>query len=208
MKQVITREEVATAMSGLSAKNGKKATLAALHAALGGRGSMTTLIRLKNELETAAQGIVDSDEGLKAFREVWALALQEGRQQQEAVITELRDNLQTVLIENEKLEGVAASALERVASFEEAKARADAVSAKTKADLENQLSQERTAVIRATEQARQALEQLAQEQANRASEVAGLRSELDKAVGKAHTLELELVRARALLEPRDNKVIG
>src|ERR1035438_418926 len=205
MKQVITREEVATAMSGLSAKNGKKPPLAALHAALGGRGSMTTLIRLKNELETAAQGIGDSDEGLKAFREAWGLALQEGRQQQEAVITELRDNLQTVLIENEKLEGVAASALERVASFEEAKARADAVSAKTKADLENQLSQERTAVIRATEQARQALEQLAQEQANRASEVAGLRSELDKAVGKAHTLELELVRARALLEPRDNK---
>jgi hypothetical protein len=126
----------------------------------------------------------------------------------DALITEMRENLQTVSIENERLEGVAASALEHAANCEQAKVQADAASAKTKADLENQLSQERTALIRATDQARQALEQLAQVQTDRASEVTSLRSEVDKISGKAHALELELVRARALLETRDKSVTG
>jgi hypothetical protein len=133
MKQVLTRDEVAKAMGGLSGKSGKRPTLAAIHAALGGKGSMTTLIRLKNEVEAAAQSVTDSDEGLKAFREVWALAVQEGRQQQESVIAEMRENLQTVLVENERLEGTAASAIERATALEQAKAQAESASAQLKA---------------------------------------------------------------------------
>jgi hypothetical protein len=54
MKQIITNEEVSKAMADL-ATQGKKPTLSALHAALNNRGSMSTLVRLKAEIEAAAQ---------------------------------------------------------------------------------------------------------------------------------------------------------
>jgi len=48
MKQVLTKQDVVKALAELSAK-GKKATLAMLHAAVGNRGSMSTLVRIKGE---------------------------------------------------------------------------------------------------------------------------------------------------------------
>jgi hypothetical protein len=200
MKQILSREEVAKAISVLAGKTGKKPTLAAIHAALGSKGSMTTLIRLKNEVEVGAQTQVDSEEGLKTFREVWALAVQEGRQQQESVVVEMRENLQTVLIENERLEGAASSAVERADNCESAQAKTEAAFGGLKAEYERRLGEANTALIQATDQARLSLDQLATERAGRAAEVAGLRTDLEKSVARAHDFELQLVRARALLE--------
>jgi hypothetical protein len=200
MKQILTREEVAKAMSDLAGKTGKKPTLAAIHAALGSKGSMTTLIRLKNEVEAEAQSPVDSEEGLKTFREVWALAVQEGRQQQESAVAEMKENLQTVLIENERLEGVASSAAARADNCENAQAKAEAALGALKAEYESRLGEANTALIQANDQARMALDHLATERAGRAAEVAGLRTKLAKAVEQSHEFELELVRARAFLE--------
>jgi len=200
MKQILTRDEVAKAITDLAGKTGKKPTLAAIHAALGGKGSMTTLIRLKNEVEAAAQSPVDSEDGLKTFREVWALAVQEGRQQQEAVVAEMRDNLQTVLIENERLEGVASNAMERADRGAEARARTEAALGAVKAEYERRLGAANAALLTANEQARHALDQLATERAERATEVTALRAELVKAAVRSHDLELQLVRAQALLE--------
>lgn len=200
MKQILTREEVAKAISDLAGKTSKRPTLAAIHAALRGKGSMTTLIKLKNEVEAAAQSPVDSEEGLKIFREVWALAVQEGRHQQESVLAEMKENLQTVLIENERLEGVASSAAARADNCEAAQAKVEADRDVLKAEYERRLGEANTALIQANDQARLALDHLASERAARAAEVAGLRIELAKSVAQSHGLELQLVRARALLE--------
>jgi len=92
MKQILIKEDVVKVIGDLVGQ-GKKPTLAALHAALNNRGSMSTLVRLKAEIEAAAQPVTDSPDALKTFRDVWALAVEEGRQQQSAVLAELRESI-------------------------------------------------------------------------------------------------------------------
>jgi hypothetical protein len=50
---------------------------------------MSTLLRLKAEVQGTTPA-TDSPEALKRFREVWTMAVAEGRQQQEVLITQLR----------------------------------------------------------------------------------------------------------------------
>jgi hypothetical protein len=200
MKQILTREQVAKAISDLSGKGNKRPTVASIHSALGGRGSLTTLIKLKNELEAEAAAVQDSAEALKAFREIWAMARQEERQCQQVLLAEAKESLQTVLVENDRLEGIAARATELAANHEKAKADAEAALNKARIELENELSQAKQAQIKSGEQARQALEQLAAERAERTAEVSALRSELAQAVARGHTAELDLVRTSLRLE--------
>jgi chromosome segregation ATPase len=204
MKQVISRDEVAKAMSDLAAQ-GKKPTLAILHAALQHRGSMSTLIRLKAEIEAAAQPASDSPDALKAFREIWALAVEEGRIKQESTIAELRENLKTLAAENERLEGTAIAAQSRATELEQALTHAEAELKRTTTEQEGKLSQAQSSLVQASAQAAQALQTLTQVQAARSAEVATLQSDLDRAVSKAHELELKLVRAQALLEAKGIK---
>jgi hypothetical protein len=84
MKMLLSKEDVEKAMAELVAK-GRKVTLATLHAALGNRGSLSTLVRLKAEIETPSAATQDSEEALNAFRQVWGLAQSEARKQQEVV---------------------------------------------------------------------------------------------------------------------------
>ena len=72
MKQIITKDDVAKAIQDLVEK-GKKPSLAAIHASLNGRGSMSTLVRLKAEIDATAKSDADSPEELKAFREIWSM---------------------------------------------------------------------------------------------------------------------------------------
>jgi hypothetical protein len=124
MKQVITKDDVEKAINDLRAR-GKKPTLAAIHAALDYRGSMTTVVNQKAEIETAAQTITDSPEGLKAFREVWALAEEEGRQQLTGVAEELRESITALATENDRVEGVAVTAQNHAAEAEKVKAQVE-----------------------------------------------------------------------------------
>ena len=202
MKQVLSKDEVAKVLADFSAK-GKKPTLAVIHAALGHRGSMSTLVRLRTELETEAQPICDSQEGLKLFREVWSLAVEEGRKQQESVSAELRQNLTALAIENERLDGAATAAQDRAVELDRAKSRAEAALFEVRTRLEDQLNRSQAALVQATDQARQTLEKLATQQAAQADEVALLQRNLAEAVRKAHEFELELVRSRTLLEAKN-----
>lgn len=199
MKQIITKEEVGKAINDLVGQ-GKKATLAAVHAVLGHRGSMSTLVRLKAEIEDAAQPISDSSEGLRAFREVWALAVEEGRKQQEAVIIELRENLKSLATENERLEGVAMAVQNQATELEQAKLKAEAELGQIKARADDELNLVKATLTDATSQAADALQKLAAAQASRATEVGTLQTDLAAAVHKAHNMELQFVRATALLE--------
>jgi small-conductance mechanosensitive channel len=203
MKQVLSKEEVAKAMGDMTSQ-GKRVTLNSLHAALNHRGSMTTLMRLKSELEIAAQpmGAVDSPEGLKTFREVWALAVDEGRKQQEAVISQLREDQKALAAENERLDGLATGAEARARDLEQAKSASDADLVEVRARLEQELKGVQATLLDATDQAKQALAKLTAEQAAHAEEVSALRRELISEVGKSHEMELELVRAKAHLEAR------
>jgi chromosome segregation ATPase len=201
MKQILAKEDVERAMADLSAK-GRKTTLAALHAALDHRGSMSTLVRLKAEIEAAAQPVTDSPEGLKAFREVWALAVDEGRKQQDAVLVELRESVKALSTENERLEGTALAAQNHAAEIEQAKSRAETELSRVKTHVEGEMKQAKTALAEATTQAAGALQKLAEAQAAHATQVAALQADLTAAVRKAHELELQLVRAVALLEAK------
>ena len=204
MKQIISKEDVAKAISDLAAQ-GKKPTLAILHAALQHRGSMSTLVRLKAEVEAAAQPASDSPEALKAFREIWALAVDEGRIQQEAVNAELRENLKALATENERLEGTAIAAQERATELEITASRAAAELNRAKVDQERQLSQAQAALVQTSAQAADALQKLCEVQAARSANVAALQADLASAVSRAHELELKLVRAQALLEAKGMK---
>ena len=62
--------------------------------------------------------MTDSSEGLKAFRVVWALAVDEGRKQQDAVLLELRDSIKALATENERLEGTAMAAQNHATELE------------------------------------------------------------------------------------------
>jgi chromosome segregation ATPase len=170
------------------------------HAALGNRGSMSTLVRLKTEIEAEVQPVSDSEEGLKAFREIWALAIEEGRKQREEEIADLRENLKTLAVENERLDGVATAAQDRIEIIEKAKSQAEAELVSVRSRFEEQLHQAQAAQIQSSEQARQVLEQLAQEKTAHSMEVSRLQHDLATAVQKAHEFEIELARARALLE--------
>ena len=204
MKQIISKEEVAKAIRDLAAQ-GKKPTLAMLHAALHNRGSMSTLVRLKAEIEAAAQPAADSPDALKAFREIWALAVEEGRLQSEAVVADLRENLRTVAVENERLDGTATAAQTRVAELEQAVSKAEGELSRVRTEQEQALGRSQAALVQASAQAAEALEKLAEVQASRSADVAGLQRDLASAVAKAHELELKLVRAQALLEAQGAK---
>jgi chromosome segregation ATPase len=201
MKQIITREEVSKAVSDL-VRQGKKPTLVAVHAALNNRGSMSTLVRLKGEIESSSQPVTDSPDGLKAFREVWALAVDEGRQQQETVLGEVRESVKALAAENERLEGVAVAAQNLAVELDHAKTRAETELSQFKSQVEGELKETRTAQAEATTQAAAALQNLAEARAAHAAQVSALQDDLTAVVHKAHEHELNLARAEALLEAK------
>ena len=153
---------------------------------------MFTLVRIRAEVEAAAQPATDSPDALKAFREVWAWAVEEGRLQQEAAIADLRANLNTLATENERLEGTAIAAQNRAAELEQAASRAEAELNSVRTEKDRELSKSQAALVQAGSQAAEALQKLAEVQAARSTEVAALQADLASAVTKAHDLELKL----------------
>jgi chromosome segregation ATPase len=198
MKQIISKEDVGKAITDLTAQ-GKKPTLLAIHSALNHRGSMSTVVRLKAEIEAAAQPITDSPQGMEAFREVWALAVEEGRKQKEEKLAELRENLDALAAENERLEGAAMAAQSRTTEAEQAKSRAEAELHQFRIGVEAELKLARKDQAEANTLAADALRKLAEAQAAHTTRVAALQANLTDADRKAHEFELRLVRAEATL---------
>jgi chromosome segregation ATPase len=199
MKPVLTKEDVEQAMNRLAAQ-GKKPTLGALHAALDHRGSMSTLVRLKAEIDAEAQRLTDSPGALAAFREIWSLARSEGRKEQEQAVGGLGESLKSLAAENERLEGTIAAVQERATALERAKSHAETELQLLRTSTERDLSQATATMRDAGLQAAKALQELADARGAHAIQVAALQADLSNAQHKAHDLELQLVRARALLE--------
>ena len=182
MKPLLTKEDVAQAIKDLEAE-GKKVTCTSLHAAVGNRGSMSTLLKLKAEVQGSPEPVADSPAGLKKFREVWASALSEGQQLQEAIIVQLREELKALAIENERLDGLAISA----------------ESERERTSVELKASQ--IGIVRAVEENNRSLSMLADERAAHAKELSAIRHELAAEVRKVHELERELMRLQVGRDP-------
>ena len=100
MKNPVTIEEVKTAISSVHAR-GEQPTIEKLRQGIG-RGSLTTLLRLRNEileLET------DRDpKALNAFRQTWQAAVEAGRKGEAGKIAEPRAEVEALSRKAERLE--------------------------------------------------------------------------------------------------------
>jgi len=202
MKRILEKDIVAKTLATLTAEKGKKPTLAVLHAALGNRGSTSTLVAMLKEIEADLRPATEAGEAFKTFLEIWELAMDEGRNQSEAKIKELTDIQNTLCQDNIRLEGAATAAQERAATLEKENAGLQSELVQTKAELEKRLNEAQAALVDANGRVSQAFEKLAQTQSAHASEVTTLRAERDKAIEKQRTTELELAVCKARLEAK------
>ena len=106
MKQIVNRKDVERAIDDLT-KTGKKATIASIHASVGGRGSLTTILKLKQEIDAERNLEKDKAKVLEVFHQLWPLALDEARQECTAEIEDMRSTIQALANENEAMEGSA-----------------------------------------------------------------------------------------------------
>jgi len=192
MKQILTKEMVKKAIDDLRA-DGKKTTNNVLHAALGHKGSMKTLIQLKAQIEADEHPpLKDSEAGLAKFREVWALAREEARKEQESVIAGLEMDRADLFQDNGRIEGEKAALANQADEAKKVKVEIEAELARVK----SLLAGNQESLIQAGTATKVALERLAAEQsAHHATQV-----KLDEAKQKAHGFELDLVRCQAQLE--------
>lgn len=118
MVQLIAKEDVAAAMQQL-AQAGRKVTVAAVHAALGNKGSLTTVVKLMQDVRAAATPEPQDDPAaLEQFRTIWATAFAAGRQAEANAALELRDSINALSADNERLAGEISAAAAATAKAE------------------------------------------------------------------------------------------
>ena len=171
--------------------SGKKVTNETIYTALGSRGSFGTIGRLRRELEADKQPVTHSEEGFKRFQEIWTQAKEEGRKEQEAVIADLKEDIQSLEKDNERREGEAMAAENEAHEFQQLKSAMEA----ELATLRSQFGSSQQAVIQSGQETQAALAKLSAEQSAHQQ----TQQQLKEAMEKAHTFELEVVRCRTLL---------
>ena len=195
MKAILTKDDVAGAIEKLKA-SGKKTTLQAIHAALGNRGSISTLVKLKAEIEAGAVAVRDDEEGLKAFRDLWALAIEEGKKVKDAEISELREALDAIADEAEKAQGETLAARERLGSVE---AQRDSLISDLAA-ANAALTAARADGAEHSSKIAEVLERVAKLQESHSVALAAAAAELKAEHDRAHKLEIELAKLQAVSE--------
>ncbi len=208
MKRILSKNDVATALAEF-AKNGNEPTPIALHAALGYRGSIMTLVNYKRELEAVAQEVTHSEEAVQAFKNVYNAAYEQGRKQQEIItneLNELQEDIQALATENERLEGAVAAAENCAMEQERAKTVAQTEMLQAKVKLEGELGQAQAALAHASAQAAKALENLANAQSAHAVENEALQRRISELTQQAHEQELRLVRAESALGAQKSRL--
>lgn len=200
MRKILQKEDVAKVLATLTTEKGKKPTITAIHAALGNRGSLSTLVKLLAEIEAAERPATEAGDAVHAFREMWRLAMDEGQKEAEATIKELKAVQFTLCQENERLDGVASAAQEQLATLEKEKSDLAMECAQARAKFENQLAQAQAALAEANGRSSQAFEKLSQVQSAHATELAALRADRDAAIKAQHAAEVALAATNARLE--------
>ena len=195
MKAILTKDDVAAAISKLKAA-GKKTTLQAIHAALDNRGSISTLVRLKAEVEAGAVAERDSEEGLRAFRDLWALAIDEGKMVKAAEIAELREALDATADEAERAQGETLAVRERLTAIE---AQRDSLISDL-ASANAAVTSSRADGAEHSSKIAEVLERVAKLQESHAHDRQRLELEIRAEHDRAHKLEIELAKLQAVSE--------
>lgn len=194
MQAVITKDDVAKAVADLT-EQGKRPSATAIRALLG-RGSLSTVIKLKSELEAGASAAKESEEALRMFRSVWDMAFQDGRKHSHDELQTVRDDLLSSAAELARLEGENALAVQQAT---------DAKQQREAALAELALANEQVIAARAANETsaneRAALsERIASLHEAHGRVVTELQRKIEASNERAHQLELELARALAVLE--------
>ena len=102
-KNPVTVDEVKNAIANLRAR-GEQVTIEKLRQEVG-RGSITTLLRLRNEILELETPETDRDpEALNAFRQIWQAAVEAGRKGEAGTTAEARAEVEALSREAERLE--------------------------------------------------------------------------------------------------------
>jgi chromosome segregation ATPase len=185
---LITKEDVTKAIAALKTA-GIKTTRQAVHAFMGSKGSMSTVVKFMRELESEEKKTSATPEEEEAFHTIWNSAKDEGRAERDETIKDLEDAITTLSSEVEALTGestaLRAQAADAIKKHEEAAAR----EIKLRDDLTS-----------ATEKGERNATKLVEVMENHQQEAQHLRLQLDQANSRAHAFELDLAGARAKLE--------
>jgi len=194
MQAVITKEDVAKALVELT-EQGKRPSATAIRALLG-RGSLSTVIKLKSELEAGAIAAKESEEALRMFRSVWDMAFQEGRKHSHEELQTVRDDLLSSAAELGRLEGENALAVQQAT---DAKQQRESTLAEL-AHANEQVIAARAANETSANERAALSERISSLHETHGRVVTELQLKIEAANERAHQLELELARALAVLE--------
>lgn len=194
MKPVIAKEDVVNAIEALTAER-KKPTIAALHAFLGNRGSLTTLVRFKREIDAECASGNGSEQSLKAFRELWQLAAAEGRKQSQTEVADLLQTVDELAAENERLVGQLAETNQRLANM--VRQRDELIGELSRAS--EQVTAARASGEQSACKLAAALDKLVSEQELHRSEMKEVNARLALAEQHTRRFEIELARAEGRL---------
>ena len=201
MKSIISKQDVAKAIESLKA-TGKKPTLQAIHAAIGGKGSLSTIQKFRSELEAELVTSQDSEESLQVFQQLWAKAVEEGSALKEAQCAELREALDAMAAESEKTAGELIALQERTREIE---AQRDGLIADL-AKASEQVTAARASGGESATKLAASLERIAELQASHSETLASLRGELSESEKKGHETALTLARTEARLSSSQDRL--
>jgi len=143
---------------------------------------------------TGQQPVSSAERG---FREIWSVAREEGRKQQESVIAGLAENINAFKAENQRLDGAVVSARNEAEAARHARQEAEAALDK----VNSHLAESQAALIRSGQEMQDALRKLAEEQvAHRKTQ-----EDLQAAIQRGHEHQLEAVKCRALLDAENGR---
>ncbi len=182
-KKDLTREDVETTMANIRA-DGKNPSVARIRSIIG--GSDSTIARFKREIEADTALPKFSEEAQQAFRVVWDKGVAHGAAQSAQALDEIRQDYDSVLEENERLEGQLAAAEMRQEKHQ--KQYEDLLSRLSIAQA--QATEARANSEAGARQLAEALARLSELHDSFAAEGAQLRVQLADMTDKVHALEL------------------
>jgi DNA repair exonuclease SbcCD ATPase subunit len=195
-RSVLTLEEVEKALTTLRQKEGREPSTRALHAAVGNRGSMTTLLKMKRDLDKPPGVAPGADpEQVAQFNALWAAAKTVGRAEREEEVRRLQEELDTVMAEAERMEGEIVEARQQGAEIAAVRDRLIAENAAA----HQELTAARAAGEQQTQKTAAALERLSTLQAAHAQELSALGEQLRQAEKSQHETALSQARTEGQL---------
>ena len=189
-KNPVTVDEVKNAIANLRAR-GEQVTIEKLRQEVG-RGSITTLLRLRNEILEPETPETDRDpEALNAFRQIWQAAVEAGRKGEAGTTAEARAEVEALSREAERLENECSLLEKQLAETRTALNRAleDAATARQKKEARTAVAAEQAKATQSEREKSDLLRQIADLQRLVGDE----KARASKLEGKLEMLETQII---------------